>query len=518
MLKKTRGIMAAGHTKTAEAGLIILENGGNAFDAVVAAILASLVVEPALTSAAGGGFLLAHTQNQKNILFDFFTQTPRYPKPQPALDFYPIQVNFGDAFQEFHIGLGSIAVPGTLAGAFHVHQRLGRLPWSEVVTPAIEYARTGVEINPFQGFLYQLLEPILLVSAAGQKIYAPHGQLVKTGDVLKMPDLALTLELLAKNGIQPFYQGEIARQIVQDCQQQGGYLTLEDLQAYQVIEREPLKINYRGHQLLMNPPPSSGGALIALSLKLLSQIEFDSVAFGTESHLKLLVEVMRLTNQARRAGYDERLYQENIAEEFLADAAIFAYQQSLQTTMNKLGSTTHISVMDDEGNAASVTASNGEGSGYVIPGTGIMMNNMLGEEDLNPLGFHQWSANVRMSSMMAPTMILQGDKPEIVLGSGGSNRIRTAILQVISNLLDFQMPIEQAVNCSRIHWENQVLNVEPNFLKGAMIKAGFADSEVVLWKQQSLFFGGVHSVMKTAQGEFQGAGDQRRNGAIAKSK
>lgn len=515
MPQKTQGIIAAGHPKTAEAGQIIFEQGGNAFDAAVAAVLASIITESALTSAAGGGFLLAHTQNGQNILFDFFTQTPHCKQTQHPLDFYPVPINFGGAFQEFQIGLGSIAVPGTLAGVFHVHQRLGRLPWKEVVAPAIHYARNGVEINRFQGALYQILEPILLAAPEGRKIYAPHGQLLQTGEILKIPDLAITLELFAKKGIQPLYQGEIAQQIVKDCQTQGGYLTLADLHSYQVIERQPLKLNYRGHTLLTNPPPSSGGTLIALALKLLSQINLDSVAFGTEPHLQILVEVMRLTNQARQTGYNERLYQDNIAEEFLADTSILEYQQLLQKIVNKLGSTTHISVMDKEGNAASVTGSNGEGSGYVIPGTGMMMNNMLGEEDLNPLGFHQWSENLRMSSMMAPTMILRDEKPEIVLGSGGSNRIRTAIFQVISNLLDFQMPITEAVNSPRIHWENQVLNVEPNFLRNLTDTVNLPDSEVVFWKEQSLFFGGVHSVLKTAEGCLMGAGDQRRDGATA---
>ena len=174
--------------------------------------------------------------------------------------------------------------------------------------------------------------------------------------------------------------------------------------------------------------------------------------------------------------------------------------------------------MDSEGNAASVTTSNGEGSSYVIPGTGIMMNNMLGEEDLNPYGFHQWHQNQRISSMMSPTMVLKDGQPEIVLGSGGSKRIRTAILQVISNLIDFHLPISQAVDNPRIHWENSVFHVEPGFPPEALNQAILPmDTEQVLWKQKNMFFGGAHTVMKTPEGLIEGAGDSRRNGAVVTS-
>ncbi|MGB7488471.1 MAG: gamma-glutamyltransferase, partial [Phormidesmis sp.] len=185
------------------------------------------------------------------------------------------------------------------------------------------------------------------------------------------------------------------------------------------------------------------------------------------------------------------------------------------------------------GNAASVTSSNGEGSSYVVPGTQIMMNNMLGEEDLNPNGFNQWPLNQRMSSMMAPTMILREGKPELVLGSGGSNRIRTAILQVISNILDFDMSLAAAVNASRIHWENGVLHLEPGLSEPGLSEPepGIASAtveplgeplgveslgtdQVVIWQRSNMFFGGVHAVSSIA-GELNGAGDPRRSGSVS---
>ena len=516
-MKKTNGVIAAGHPKTVEAGLRMFEAGGNAFDAAVACILAACVTEPGLTSLAGGGFLLAHTHTNQNILFDFFTQTPRYKCPISELNFYPVGVNFGRIIQEFHIGLGSMAVPGVWAGVIRVHETLGRLPFSVVAEPAIALAKKGVEVNSFQAYTFSnLLQPILLTTAEGREIYAPEGDILKTGDRLIMNNFAQTLEGLISGGMAEFYQGEIAQNLVRDCENSGGHLTLEDLQNYRVIEREPLNINYRGKTILTNPPPSAGGTLIAFALELLSAVDLSGIEFGSHQYLQLLKTVMQLTNIARTDRLDGNLYQDNITDTFLSSAP--SYQQPLIHGVNKWGSTTHISVLDQEGNAASVTTSNGEGSGYMIPGTGIMVNNMLGEEDLNPLGFHLWPENVRISSMMSPTLVLNQGKPEVVMGSGGSNRIRTAILQVLLNLIDFNFSVEDAVNNPRFHWENHRLDIEPGFDPEIINHLdGFEQDIVRLWPEKNMFFGGVHTLVRTADGQLSGAGDQRRSGVSLNS-
>jgi gamma-glutamyltranspeptidase / glutathione hydrolase len=519
------GVVSAGHAKTAAAGQEILAAGGNAFDAAVAAVLAACVAEPSLTSLGGGGFLLAHSAAGENTLFDFFTQTPGRRSADLSLDFYPIEVNFGDSVQAFHIGLGSMAVPGVLAGMLSVHRRLGRLPLSVVAAPAVVYAREGIAVSEFQSYCYELLDPILLATASAREIYAPAGHRLSTGEMLKMPMFADTLEYLASLGdeaaLKEFYAGEIAQKTVRDCQAQGGYLSLADFQSYRVIERSPLAINYRGVQMLTNPPPSAGGSLIAFCLELLDRFDLAQLSFGSQAHLTLLAQAMRWTNEARRSHLDNALFDPAVADKFTAPDLIDKYAQPLSEIMvkNRWGSTTHISVMDDEGNAASVTTSNGEGSSYIIPGTQIMMNNMLGEEDLNPNGFNQWPCNQRMSSMMAPTMILKGGKPQLVLGSGGSNRIRTAILQVISNILDFDMPLKAAVEAPRIHWENGVFHLEPGLIAQATPSPfeaeDLATDKLVHWQQSNMFFGGVHTVGVTADGTLQGAGDPRRSGMVA---
>ncbi|MEA5509018.1 gamma-glutamyltransferase [Crocosphaera sp. UHCC 0190] len=512
MGQKTRGAIAAGHPKTAEAGQIIFELGGNAFDAAIAAMLASCVVESTLTSVGGGGFFLAHTKERENILFDFFCQTPRQKNAREDLDFYAVNLDFKGATQVFHIGLGSIAVPGTLAGIFKVQKQLGKLPFHVVAEPAIEYARNGYLVTPYNRVTFEILEPILTGSSNAQKLYSPDGNLLETGQNAYVKDFANVLEELIKKGVQEFYQGEIAHQIIIDISQ-GGHLTLEDLSQYRVIKRHPLKFQYHGYELLTNSPPSSGGILIAYCLKLLESYPVNRLQWGSKQHLEILAQVMALTNEARKINYDNYVYQGDIIEKFLSKENLNNSQEKLEKTLNKWGSTTHISAVDQDGNAASVTNSNGEGSSYVIPNTGIMLNNMLGEADLNPLGFHTWESDHRISSMMSPTIILKEGKPEIVLGSGGSNRIRTAILQVISNLLDFNLSLENAINYPRVHWENNIFNLEPMEQLGNFASLNLPpETEIVPWQETSMFFGGVHGVKYGEAGTLEGFGDPRRAG------
>ncbi|NJK99175.1 MAG: gamma-glutamyltransferase [Spirulinaceae cyanobacterium SM2_1_0] len=517
MTVKIRGIVAAGDRRTAAAGQQILEAGGNAFDAAVAAVLMACVVEPTLTSLGGGGFLLARTASGRNQLFDFFTQTPQQPRSAADLEFYPVAVDFGDTEQWFHVGRGTIAVPGNVAGLWQVHAQLGRVPLAVVAQPAIASAKRGEPLSEFQEFCFQqLLQPILLATPESRRLFAPQGQLPTADEVLALPELAATLEWLVQAGAREFYEGAIAQQLAADCQAGGGHLTLADLRDYRVQVRAPLMTTYRGRQLLTNPPPSSGGALIAFALELLTELELEALAFGSAPQRQALAQVMALTNAARAAGYDQQLYQPNCASQFLAATRLQPYRQQLRGSVNQWGSTTHISVLDAEGNAASVTTSNGEGSGYVIPGTGVMVNNMLGEADLNPLGFHRWPRQQRLSSMMSPTLILRDGQVEFVLGSGGSNRIRTAILQVVANLLVYEQSLQAAVAQPRVHWEAGVLNIEPPYAAGLAADLVLpAETELLLWQQQSMFFGGVHAVGRDRAGAFHGAGDPRRGGAVA---
>ncbi len=505
---KNNGAVAAGHELTAAAAKNILDLGGNAFDAVIAAGLASAVTEFNLTSLGGGGFLLAHTRDNKNTLFDFFSQTPKSKKiDKENPDFYPIMVDFGDTTQEFHVGMASMAVPGCTAGYFRIHKKLGKLPMSVVAEPAIEYARQGVELNRFQHYCLTLLDPIMNKTEEGRKMFMNDESIIQPGSTVYMRNFADSLEYLVKEGDRAFYEGDFAERLVRDSEEKGGYLTMEDMRDFEVIERVPLDIDYHGNEFITNPLPSSGGILITFALELLEKINLGQYKHGSLEHLNILSDVMALTNEGRSES-------NGAVEHFLDEANINKYREKLNTRINKWGSTTHVSVVDKEGNAASMTTSNGEGSGYFIPDTGIMINNMLGEEDLNPEGFHLWQEDVRISSMMSPTIVLKDKKPEIVLGSGGSNRIRTAILQVISNVIDFKKHISEAVDVPRIHWERNKFNIEPGFNAGVVekVKNIKTQDEFVEFSEKNMFFGGVHAVTRDENGNFEGAGDKRRSG------
>jgi gamma-glutamyltranspeptidase/glutathione hydrolase len=500
-----KGVVSAGDKLTAEAGAEILRNGGNAFDSAIASILTAHLTEPALTSLGGGGFLLAYEPNYEPVLYDFFVDVP--PKRLENPDFYPIYVDFGDTVQEFHIGAGSIAVPGMVAGIFRVHQEKGKLPLKEIIKPAVNLARKGFYFSKTQASFIKLLEPIFSSTEESKKLYTKNGELIDENTVFKNEDYANFLEQFAEEGVLFFYEGEIADKIEKLSIENNGLIRKHDLQRYQVIERKPIDFNFKGFEILTNPPPSSGGILIAFSLELLSICKFCD--FGTKKHLKNLIEALNITADFRKKYINENLHTEGLEKILFDEQVINSYKMEFQRKLNLWGNTTHISVIDKDGNAASVTTTNGEGSGYIIPKTGIMLNNMLGEEDLNPHGFFKWEPYIRLPSMMAPTIVLKEGKPYLILGSAGSNRIRSAIIQTILNYSLFNMDINSAVNSPRIHFENGNVFIEPGYSKEVVseIKKHY---KVVEFKEKNLFFGGVQAVT----GSFEGAGDIRRGGYV----
>lgn len=510
------GAVACGHDQTANAAARILSEGGNAFDAVVAAHFTACVAEPVLASLGGGGFLLAHPHSGNTVLYDFFTQTPRQKLPVKDINFYPIDADFGETTQEFHIGMGSIATPGAVKGMFAIHNELCSLPMTTLLEPAIELARNGVIVNELQAYIFDIIKPIYHCTAESYAIYRSQlavnnnqPSLVRSGETLKQPALADTLEILGKEGEQLFYEGEIAQSVVKACAENGGYLTTEDFAHYQVQKREPLQLTYRGHKIFTNPPPSSGGLLIAFALKLLESCDFSDIIPGSQSYVDRLSYIMHLTNKAR---IDCSLLSGTInPEQLLEPGYVDQYREQILNRYTFSRGTTHISVIDKRGNMASLTVSNGEGSSYIAPHTGIMLNNMLGEEDLNPQGFHQWAPNQRISSMMAPTIVYDTNHYAISLGSGGSNRIRTAILQTLIHLLDFNLPLDIAIGGPRIHFENGLLNIEAGFTELHEADLHESIENIKYWNSRNLFFGGVHAVLRKGT-SLTGKGDPRRGG------
>ena len=500
-----KGCIAAGHPLTAEAGARALREGGNAVDAAVAAVLMSWVCEPLLTGPGAGGFMLVHTAAGENVLLDFFVAAPGKGCSREAGELTAFDVAFTDeAIQTFHAGPASCGVYGGPKGLCEALARYGTMPLGDLVAWPAQVAREGHEINPIQAYVTQILSPILLATEEGSQMFAPGGSLLQAGDMLRFPELADLLERLGREGPGFVYDGDVAAAISDWVLERGGLITREDLAEYHVIDREPASASYRGRDILTNPPPSSGGILIAYSLDLLERV-------SRPGDLRALVEVMDETNRARTGDFATALHTQGYLERFLAKDALQSVAGQVES---RLGSTTHVSAMDANGGSASVTCSNGSSSGVIVPGTGIHLNNMLGEEDLNPLGHHRHERGARVPSMMAPTVVLHDDVPEIALGSAGSNRIRSAILQTILNIVDFNLEAASAVELPRLHLERGIVEAEPGVDPRALDSLERSGWTVQRWQERNLYFGGVQAVARDPDtGELSGGGDPRRGGA-----
>ena len=502
-------VVAAGHTLTVTAAEDVLRAGGNAYDAVIAALATSFVAEPVLSSPGGGGFLLAAPAGERPRVYDFFVQTPCERRPADDVEFYPVTADFGAAQQEFHIGRGTIATPGMMRGIAEIHADLATVPLPELVAPACRLAIDGITVSENQAYLCGVVEAIIGANDACRSIFASvesPDRLAHAGERAVNPRLADALEAIAMEGADLFYRGEIAASLAADMAA-GGHLGAADLAGYRVEKREPLWFEYRGARILTNPPPSSGGTLIGFGLDLLGAHDIGAEPLGSAAHLGRLAAVMEATAAARIEHSIEALAS-------FDPASAERWREQIGWRMRAFRGTTHVSVIDAAGSIASATVSNGEGSSYVVPGTGIVMNNMLGEDDLNPGGFHRWTPDERMTSMMAPTALAWRDGRRVATGSGGSNRIRTALLQVLVNLVDFAMDVEEAVIAPRIHVEDSFLSVEGGFDTERIASVLEAWPDHLLWDAPNMFFGGAHTVASGGRG-VEGAGDPRRGGACA---
>ena len=483
------GVVAAGHPVTAEAGADVLRAGGNAVDAALGAMLTSFVAEPLLTGLGAGGYMLVVPPEDEPVLLDFFVEAPGREESAARAPLQPVDVFFGDVVQVFHIGASAAGTYGTASGVCAAAERFGTVPLADLAAPAAAHARAGVELTPEQAYVFEILAPIIAATAESRAVFMPEGRVPLPGDVLRNPELADALERLAAEGDRPFYTGDIAERVVSWVAERGGVLGRADLAAYRTVARTPIRVDYHGRDVLLNPPPNAGGLLIAYALALLAQVP------GPPS-TEALVDVMGRAQAERTPGFLEGLAGPGFQDAFLA---------------SRLGATTHISVLDDGGWGCSVTCTNGEGCGEVVPGTGIHLNNMMGEEDLSPLGFFRHPPGRRLPSMMAPTVALSGGRPELVVGSAGSNRIRSAILQVLVNVLDRGMDAVAAIEAPRMHFEGGIVYAEPGVDLAPMI----AQRQVVeRFRDRNLFFGGAQAVLRDPRsGLLSGAADPRRGGS-----
>lgn len=526
-----RGVVAAGDPQTAAAGGALLRQGGNAIDAAAAAAFAAFVCEMPLCSALGGGVALVHRAGEEPRAIDMFARTPGLGAGERrAMEFEGVEVSFGAATQVFHVGRASAAVPLALEGIVEMHRRWGQRPIADVVAPAIELARSGYVVGPGVAFVFQVLEPIVRRSEACAALHShdgsPSGALAKVGARLSNRDLGSTLESI---GARP--KATVRELMAQFGEAfgvaHGGLVTDRDIDEATVTESAAVRVSHAKWDLATMPGPSTGGVLVALGARLLDGIGVTE--FLSRDHVLRMASVQEalLGERSRCGRFDERCRDPREVSTILDETRIAGLAAGLGGSTkapgseNPLGSTTHISVIDENGTAVSLTLTNGEGCGHLLDGTGMIVNNLLGEEDLHPRGFHTDAPGTPLTTMMAPTLLSRG-ADRIALGSGGSNRLRTAILHVISALVDHGIDPERAVVAPRLHVERSATDDGPRVAfercgldpTAADALAARFPRAPAIFDAPNLYFGGVNMALRVAGG-FRGVGDPRRGGGVS---
>jgi gamma-glutamyltranspeptidase/glutathione hydrolase len=457
-----RAAIAAGHPATVEAGIEILQEGGSAADAAVAAGLASCVAETVMTGLLGGGHAIhyeAATGRARNL--DCFVAVPGLgDEPERRPELVELEVPFGTELVHYAVGIASFGVPGLPAGLGALHAEHGRLPWARLVEPALRLARDGVEFPPAHASCLAMLEPVMTMNE-GAAIYSPGGALLQAGEQLRQPGLVRALELLADEGATSAYEGSLGAALLELMNERGGLVTRDDLAAYEAAWSEPVEVAYAGTRVLTR----AGLAPLADCLAVLPALR------GQPAGERALV-LARVLDRPDGAG-----------------------------------DTTNLVTVDAEGNTCVLTSSLGLGAGDWLPGLDLHLNSMLGEADLirEPL-----RPGERMGSMMSPTLALDDDGPVLAGGAAGGTRLRSALVQVLADTLDEGLSAEEAVERPRLHPAAGVVHLEPGFpdeVPRALEAAGY---RVRQWQGRHHYFGGVSVVTRSGA-----AGDPRRSGAAA---
>ncbi len=484
--------IATGHEKTSEVAETVLMSGGNAFDAAVAAYLASFVAEPVMASAGAGGFANIFTANKGNRILDFFCHTPMsaYQHP-PSYD--EIEVDFGESKELFYTGAASMAVPGAMALISHLAKNDCSIPLRELIQPAQNLAKNGITYTPFQALDTRLLSNVLLQKEAGRKLFLNEGKLIGVGDAFKLPQYADFLESFGKEKPNWFYRGEIAQSIVSFCEEANGYLRYADFENYRVIERKPFAFNYKNKKISTPPLPSMGGGLMHLFL---DAIENESFHPLDQHHYLALRNAFA---QAIPYTSNTKKLFDKISEKDSTYGANFSGRTP--------GGTSHLNIVDHQGNAIALSTSIGVGSGYFIEGTDMQMNNMLGEPALMPNGLNSWEKDVRLNSMMCPTLCFDNEENlSMLIGSGGSTRIPFSIAQVLINKFHLNLSTDKAIHLPRVYENQKRIYTEKGYDHHDHPK----EKEFSEWPALDLVFGGTHTIDITDK---IAVGDERREGS-----
>lgn len=484
----TRVAIAAPNEQAARAAELTVEAGGNAVDAAVAACLVAMVNEVGIVSLSSGGFVsMSSPEHPEPFTIDGWMDMPgrgrKRPRDKRDTGTWDVWTDYGGGV-EVTIGPGSVAAHGAIAALGDAHQRAGQLPWAELFGPAIEVARSGINLGGASRYYLDYVHESIFGwdKASWTAVHDANGEV--TQDLIRLPGLVETLERIAAYGPQEMHTGETARAIAADVQARGGILSLVDLSEYRTVTRPSLLVKSGEWTLGTNPPPAVGGAVVAAMLKLM-----DSHGLEDREHI---IRVQRQVLSHRLTVFDASDELERDVVEYLA----LVDQQPLSVLES--GSTAHVSTTDELGNACAVTISSGYGSGMIAKDTGIWLNNCLGEQELNPRGLHGASPGTRLLSNMAPTVARAESGGVLAIGSPGADRITTAVSQVLTGIFNDGLSLQEAINYPRIH----------------VHRAGRPDEEIKVEDELTMYFGGVGAAMRHPDGELEVAADPRREGAV----
>jgi gamma-glutamyltranspeptidase/glutathione hydrolase len=518
------GMVAAAHPLASQVGVEILKKGGNAVDAAVATAFALGVVEPNASGLGGGGFILVYTARTKAVTaIDYREMAPLKATP----DMYKMTPDGKVVDKETEVGHKAVAIPGTLAGLTLALKQHGTMSLKDVMAPAIRIAEEGYTVSKtLNGMMKDNFDKLSKYPAAAA-IYLKGGLPYEVGDKLALKDLAKSYRLIAEKGPDVFYKGEIADAIEKEMQGKG-LITKADLAAYKPAVRTPVRGSYRGYEIISMAPPSSGGTHVIEILNILEGYNMTRLGFQTPESLHVMAEAMKRAFADRAkfmadtdfvkvpiAGLISKGYAAELRKGISLDTVGTKIPAGNPLPFVGSGGTSHLSVIDRQGNIVALTQTINYffGSGVLVPGTGIMLNNEMDDFNPQPGTSNSVEPKKRPLSSMTPTIMLKDGKPFMSLGSPGATRIISALTQIIVNVVDFRMNVQDAIEAPRIHCMTGDIFMESRIPKATQDALAAKGHKLNLRGEMDLYFGGAQAVMiDRTSGMLKGAGDPRRDG------
>lgn len=523
------GVVAAANPEASKIGVEVMKKGGNAVDAAVATAFAISVFEPNASGIGGGGFMLIRmAKTGKTVVIDYREKAPAKATP----DMFVLDENGKVVNDEITVGGKASGVPGTVAGLLTALEKYGTMKRADVMAPAIKHAGEGIIVSKnLEGIIQDNYEKLVKFDAASE-VYLKDGLPYESGDRLVNKDLAATLTKISKEGKKAFYEGEIAKKIADEVQKQGGLMTVEDLKNYTIEEREPVVGKYRDYTIISCPPASSGGTHIVQLLNMVENYDLKAMGDNTPESWHIWAESMKQAFADRAEYMGDTAYvkvplkgltSKEYAKEVVKKIDLEKAGKDIKIgdpSKYESGSTTHFSVMDKDGNMVAVTQTINYffGSGVVVPGTGIMMNNEMDDFVPQKNMKNSIEGGKRPLSSMSPTLVLDPkNRPLMTIGSPGATRIIPAVALTISNVIDHGMTLQEAINAPRIaQFQSGKLNAEGRMSFESYNKLQEMGHEINMRGTYDNYFGGVQGIMMDYDTKtLQGGADPRRDGQAA---